>query len=436
MNYFCWLPLFLGWVTVLNGQAYLPADTTALFAEIGHRTEAVVQTTPQAQRAFLRGALAGRDSFLRQSVRDSAYLFDAELLPYLEGLFGRIVSTNDLSLAPLVFLDQDYSSNAFSLGQGLFIVNLGLLRTLATEEELLFALCHELAHDQLGHQLTKLRALAGRQSAMAPTLRKLYRPTLFRSQRRQLSLVQDLRDHTYAGYRLQRQAELQADSLALVYFSRLGYATTFAARALGASQRTGVDTSTRDALVELLATEAYPLREDWLTPPPQLFGGGGFGSGGTSDEPAYFWETDSLLTHPALADRQRAMAGYVAEQPLADSLQAGHASGLRDTVDMALLRAHFLHHDYGLALVSALRLLQERPADRRLRELTAEALLGVYRAGEAHDFDEAVPPPEFFADRASQQVVRVLRQMRQSELKVFTLAYLQYAHPAAYAAYR
>ncbi len=434
-----WLPVLLAWTTVLSGQGSPPPDTTALFAELTRRTAAVVGATPVAQRDFLRTALTERDDYLRREIRDSAYLFDGALRPYLEGLFDRIVTANALDLDPIVFLDQDYTSNAFSMGQGLFTINLGLLRQLGTEEELLFVFCHEVAHDRLRHQLTKLRGLADRRAAVSPTLRKLSRPTLLRSQRRQRSLIQDLRDHTYAGFRLQREAELQADSLALVYFSRLGYPASFAARALAAGSRVPVDSSRRDELVELLATEAAPLREAWLTPPPQLFGGGGFGAGaamGQDDKPAYFWETDSLLTHPALADRQLHMQGYVTEQLAGDTLQTGHAHGLRHTVDRALLSAHLQRHDYGLALVAALRLLHRQPDDAALRRLSAEALLGVYRAAEAHDFDEAVPPPEFFHDAASQQVVRVLRQMRQSELKAFTLAYLQYAHPAAYAAQR
>lgn len=401
---------------------------------MSQRSAAAITGVSPKHRVFVAESLQARDSLLRTAIRDSAYLFDPDLQPYLQELFGRIVKANDLDIDPIVLLEQDWSPNAKSLGQGIFSVHLGLLRQLWSEEELLFVLCHEMAHDRLKHQLSRLRDFAERHADLQPTMRKLYRPSPLRSKRRHLRLIADYRDNTYAGFRLQRSAELQADSLALVYFDRLGYPASFARRALQAGEESVPDTLPENALTDLVNTDTYPIKDAWLRPPPQLFGGSGFGGGQARDTSNYFWQNDSLSTHPALADRQRAMQSYVIAYLASDTLQEGHDHPWRDTVAITLIRTHLLQQDYGLALVSSLRLLHRWPQATWLRQPVAEALLGIYRSAEAHDFDEAVPPPGVFADAASRQLVRMLQQMRQSELRQFTYAYLQENAPVTYAA--
>lgn len=434
MKFLIWLLLLSGTGPLLAQQSlYLPQDSAALFAELSQRSLRALVEVPAAHRPFFEESLLARDSMLRSAIRDSVYLFDRDLQPYLEGLFRRIADENGLELEPIVLLEQDWSPNAKSLGEGIFAVHLGLLRQLTTEEELLFVLCHEVAHDRLDHRRVRLLDYAERHHDLTPTMRKLYRYAPLRSKRRHRRLVEDYRDHTYAGFRLQRTAELQADSLALVYFGRMGYPAGFAASALRADEVVAPDTLPEHLLTDLLRTEAYPIRESWLRPPPQLFGGGSFGSEQQRDTSNYFWQNDSLDTHPALADRRLRMTAYVETRPAEDTLQRGHDHPWVDSVAPALIRAHLLRDEYGLALVSALRLQYHRPDANWLREPIAAALLGVYRSAENHDFDEVVPPPGIFADGASRAVVRMLQQMRQSELRQLTLAYLQQYTPAAYA---
>jgi predicted Zn-dependent protease len=72
---------------------------------------------------------------------------------YLQAVVQRIILANpELKGSELrVVFSRDWRPNAYSLGEGTIAVNAGLLVFLDNEAELVFVLCHELAHYYLDH---------------------------------------------------------------------------------------------------------------------------------------------------------------------------------------------------------------------------------------------------------------------------------------------
>lgn len=405
-------------------------DTLRIFSYVDGLTEREVHA--EAADSPVRAAFSERNALLRQEIRDSVYLFDAELLPYLDSLVRSVREANGLDTAGLVLIDYTPETNARSLGSGIIVVNLGLLLSLRYEEELLFILCHELAHDRLGHHVAAIHRSGARSADLERTIRKLSRPAPMRSNRKTYALHVDLRNAYYSAYRNKRTSELAADSLALEYFRNIGRPLYFAATALKDEPHTTTDSLPVDALVNQLATPQRPLDPEWLRARPRLFGGASFGSGNEEPE-ATFWQTDSLQTHPAQRERQDGLRRAMEADGIAEYDTIGSPLPPAALLYRRLAEGQMQRGAYGPALVITLRMLLHSPEDPDLRQMSAQALYAVYRAAVNNTFDEAVPPAGYFGSEASRTLIGMLRRMTTDQLRELTAAYLAHAAPAVYA---
>src|SRR5688572_666220 len=86
-------------------------------------------------------------------IRSSRAVTAPEIHNYLQSVLRSIVDANkelkDLELR--VLFSRDWWPNAYSMGEGTIMINAGLLIYLDNEAELVFVLCHELAHYYLDH---------------------------------------------------------------------------------------------------------------------------------------------------------------------------------------------------------------------------------------------------------------------------------------------
>ncbi len=116
------------------------------------------------------------DRIARELYRDPAYLDDAILGEYVQGIWARLISAARLrgELSPEleerfawdIVLGRDRSVNAFALPGGYLGVHLGLIAVVASDDELASVLAHELSHVTQRH----IARIVGRQSNQAPWL--------------------------------------------------------------------------------------------------------------------------------------------------------------------------------------------------------------------------------------------------------------------------
>jgi Zn-dependent protease with chaperone function len=87
-------------------------------------------------------------------VKSKAPITDKEANKYLQQLVNHIIAGNaELSnLSLRVVFSRDYWPNAYSMGDGTIAFNAGLFIYLQNEAEVVFVLCHEIAHYYLEHQ--------------------------------------------------------------------------------------------------------------------------------------------------------------------------------------------------------------------------------------------------------------------------------------------
>jgi len=213
------------WVATLPAQfspaPVFPADTITLFDELAKRIKVVSADTPEAYLEKYAEVNEERFEELRGDIRDSLFLFHPDLQGFLDQLMTEIAEANGLKVKPLVLIRRSQVPNAASYGDGIFTVNLGLFQSLEMQDRIAFVLCHEMAHDQLGHQKKSLLEFCKRDLKFEAVRKQLGRRRIKKSRRE--SLVSGARASVYNSFRLKRDNELEADSLGLEYFTALDY---------------------------------------------------------------------------------------------------------------------------------------------------------------------------------------------------------------------
>lgn len=401
---------------------YLPADTVALFQQLDAIEKRATATAPPNAHEVFVEAYADRTTGLKTGVRDGTYLFRKEIQGGLEEIFQEIIDANGLPVEPLVLLGRSPVVNASSYGDGIFVINIGLLESLATREELAFVMAHELAHDQLLHLRSRLLKRAAIQ-AETEALRHNRRAFRRRMRREGVgSIMADLRKVVYEQHRHGRANELSADSLAMHYLRSTKISRSVAARSLENFERKNYFSLDPDEVKRLLNTAEYPFKSSWIKPPATMFGGS-FGKVAEPDSTA-FWQQDSIATHPDLPQRKARLAELLTEAPIVNTDTTGRVHGYLDPARREIVSSYLDAQMTAHTLVLALKQLAAFGPDDYYFAVTANALLQTHRAIGTHDFDRVVPPSRFFADEGARTVVRMLQQMRASELRKLTTALL------------
>src|SRR5437868_6320516 len=94
-----------------------------------------------------------RYKYLESLFDNNQLIYNAALNDYLMGLITQITDANPQlkNLATRFLFSRSFIPNAFSLGEGTIVFNMGLFYKLSNESQLIFVLCHELAHLYLDH---------------------------------------------------------------------------------------------------------------------------------------------------------------------------------------------------------------------------------------------------------------------------------------------
>ncbi len=397
-----------------DARAAWPADTAAFFTRLRDRGRTAASDMQPAFRAGAKILYAERTRDLIEMVRDSTCTFQKEPYGYVDALLREIATRNQLQVDPILLLSENPASNASSYGNGIFVVNTGLLLTIESREELAFVLSHELAHDQLGHTAWKIQRRAGnyREGESARRrARRLRRERRKQSYQKQHSTFRRL---LYADKRQSRLFELAADSLGATYLQR----ADFPEDAIKSSLKLLAAADTAKMLMAVgsaINPPAYPFRKEWVAPKKaaSLFGG----SFGTTQEietdSLGFWIKDSLSTHPSMSDRLTSAPAISQEETSFTS------HGIQAWAAEEIIRYYLRENLPGQAICQALEQQEGETRDVAL----LYALYLSTRAMQEKNFGRAVPPVSFYSDAPRRSVLRFLHKLDPGQASRLTEAY-------------
>ena len=415
------LTFLLGLFLSANAQQdffgpYELADTSELFTYLDTLEAQSTRAVDSTYRSYVADYLGTRTEIIKGAVLDSSLVFAPEVMASVDQVLQRIIEANELDVSPRAFIARNPKINAASLGDGLFLVNVGLLKSVTSERGLAFVLSHELAHDQLDHAGASMLSRATRAKEYDEEV-EAWNELSRRKRRRQIRSMRrngermgpsmtEIRDLIYANKRHSRANEVAADSLGMQYLLAAGYDRTAGFDALGNfySERLVLPVGTA---AKLLTTTDHPFDPAWTEAPTTMFGGS---FGGASE--AGFWRHDSLRTHPDLGLRIELLALAV------DSTKVPSPHGHTQWAQREILNSYLYEHQPAHALVMAMRGLVDEGADEApdfYYAMAARSLLEVVRAIDERYFDKAIPPSKYFPDPGVSEVTLFLQNATRND---------------------
>lgn len=401
-------------------QSYLPSptqnmDTLSLYAKLSFRRDLSISQSPYDYQEEAKEVFHERHEQLIESVKAGKFIFHEDLQFYLDSLFKELTLVNDLGLDPLVLVRRSYVPNARSMGEGIFIINIGLLQQIRTEEELAYIFCHELAHDHLHHHAQNLEhrhALNALESESWRTRRK--------RKKHGIPAEEEFKNILYRMGKKSRTSELAADSLALIFLDRTPYPRSAAQQALIRLHGFKFPELSGLNLKLFFQLDSFSFQDHWIEEEKKMFGGS-FGNSKDADEFSIF-NPDSLDSHPALGERLQSIeallkVGNIQGHPIKNPWQ--------EVADYMIIES-FLDQGFTVhALLSILESLEKEPENTYLHAQLGQSLLATYQAIGNHKFNLAVPPTNYFDDPTATQLIRMLRKMRPHEIVELAYYYLQ-----------
>ncbi|MGC4101188.1 M48 family metalloprotease [Ferruginibacter sp.] len=243
-------------------------------------------------KKYTVGMYRERIAFINQMFTDKEFIFTEETNKYLTSLVNEIFKANPQlrTLGTHFLFSRAYWPNAFSTGEGTIVFNIGLFIKLQNESQVVFTLCHELAHLYLNHS----------NKAIDHYISTLYSEE-FQARLKELKKQQYERNKelaklekgvVFSGRRHGRQHESEADSMGLVFMKSTGFDVTESLACLAILDNIDKDTyNAEEGMRTLFNFPEYPFQNKWIKKEEAFFGI-------SADNKPVDKDEDSLKTHP------------------------------------------------------------------------------------------------------------------------------------------
>jgi len=161
-----------------------------------------------------------RTESIISSINENDYIHDREVYNYLAGIVQQIASANPqyVPANQLLLIDRSSAANAYSLGDNVLIVNLGMITFARCREDLALTIAHELSHNYLRHFETAIQEKAA--WLTSEEYRQSMNSVLSSRYDRLTRLQKILEGYTFSRSRHQRYHESDADSLAIILLKK------------------------------------------------------------------------------------------------------------------------------------------------------------------------------------------------------------------------
>ena len=213
---------------------------------------------------------------------------------YLQSILKKIVDANDeLKQVTLrLVFTRDWWPNAYSLGEGTLVVNAGLMIFLDNEAEMVFVLCHELAHYYLNHSNNAIKKSV--ETANSEEFKKEIKRLSKEEYRvgQQLEIL--IKKLAFGSRRHNRDNEAEADRQAFQFMKKTGYDCNGIKTCLEMLDKVDDSLLYKPLVPEkIFDFNEYPFKKKWIQKESSIFS-----QMKDDDSPLTPKEKDSLKTHP------------------------------------------------------------------------------------------------------------------------------------------
>jgi Zn-dependent protease with chaperone function len=297
---------------------------------------------------------------IEKSINNNELLAKSPLNQYLYSLTAQIQKQNiDATQNISILVSREYQTNAWNTGEGTIIVNNYLLNDLNNEDQLVFIICHEIAHQALNHVLNSvLKYVDDNNSSELKSQTKAIRKQTYNRATQAENLLKEI---AYKNSAEKRKNETQADSLGFIFYSKLGRNLSQSIEALKRLKYSDVesDSLTVSDYKRIFSALNINLKDEWFA---------------LESYDMYHYKqstkfnTDSLRTHPNCDDR---IARLVKTFPQIDTnnkagvlpADSKEFTQWRENAAYQNIYNEYLSEHYGNSLYEALKLYNRKPDD-------------------------------------------------------------------------
>lgn len=213
---------------------------------------------------------------------------------YLQAVLKKIIDANSelKGLGIRLIFSRDRWPNAFSMGEGTLTVNAGLMIFLDNEAELVFVICHELAHYYLDHSNKTIK------KNIETINSEEFKKEIQRLSKEEFRVGEQLeilvKKFAFGSHRHIRENEAEADRQAFMFMKNTGYDCGAIKTCLQLLDK--VDESILQKplnLEQVFNFNEYSFKKKWIQKESVIFG-----QMTDDDSPLTRKEKDSLKTHP------------------------------------------------------------------------------------------------------------------------------------------
>lgn len=293
-----------------------------------------------------------RDGFEKE-IKERKFSFKSNFDVKIQNIIHELSKNNTTIPKNLkILIAKDNYPNAFCLGDGTFVVNMGLFSLMETEQQIAGVISHELAHEILKHNLKSyLRIVEEDINAKEEILELKNSP--YNTSERAFNLF---KKKAYRNKNEQRKKEIEADSLGYVIFKNSTYSKHEYINALENLQKFDSISPTEikiETYKKYFSTPNQNFKEEWLK--KEDFSTFTYSYKDKLDK-------DSLSTHPEIGTRIEVLKKNFPEINNTVNFDENDAKNFKSTRKIAfmeILPNFYQSEDYGLGIYTALQILQE-----------------------------------------------------------------------------
>jgi hypothetical protein len=355
--------------------------------------------------------LEKRTNFVIQSFNDDYFIVDSKLTLYLQDLLKAIYKFNpNLPNEVNVFVYRSRQVNALSFGDGMIALTLGLLSRLKNESQILFVLCHELAHyhaDHTGDKIDKLANLFNDKE-----LKKKIKSIKKDGYEQNTKLSQLFSSLELSVSRHSRENESEADSIGYVYYLNTNADPYSPLKLLDILDSADVNLHSGNLnFKEYFDFKEYPFKDHWLeySPTERWY---------ASD---FKMEDTIFHTHPNCLSRKIAIERQLKKyHPEGVNKVISTYTEIKNTFSeecaFEMIESDYHFNDYGNALFHSLILLEKYPANAYLISMVGKCLYELYIRRENHEFGKIVPQVDARFPENYNRFLSFMHTLRSNEL--------------------
>ncbi|WP_462250799.1 M48 family metallopeptidase [Ekhidna sp.] len=281
-------------------------------------------------------------NYLVDRVLNEHLINDPELNELLHTINKKLVEGNpSVRKVKKILVDRSGFQNAASYGEGTITINLGLIATAKSEEEIAFIMAHEIAHYHLNHLRNRIDNFINRQSSQQ-TIRRLRKIPSGSMSLEDLEFVQGW----FRGlYQNSREKELEADALAMEMMKNSGFSNEGSLKMMqNLSSAYQPPYPLNKELFREFAFEQMPFKRRWLDSKRISAGG---------DLIGLIMKGDSIATHPDAELRLEKLEAF--ENPINTSMTP-LSDSLKDRLNLEMIYSFYYYDFYDFGIHHALQL--------------------------------------------------------------------------------